>query len=124
MNMFGQMGEMKKLYDKYKTLQDKLKNLLIRAKEGKFVDSDGTEREDAVVVDISGEMKIQAITINDDELLSPSQKSSLESLLVKAVMKAQNKAQEVAAEKTKEILGFDPSDMAGMMSGGKIPGLS
>ena len=47
MNMFGQMGEMKKLYDKYKTLQDKLKNLLIRAKEGKFVDSDGTEREDA-----------------------------------------------------------------------------
>ena len=122
--MFGQMGEMKKLYDKYKTLQDKLKNLLIRAKEWKFVDTDGTEREDAVVVDISGEMKIQAITINDDGLLSPSQKSHLESLLVKAVTKAQNKAQEVAAEKTKEILGFDPSDMAGMMSWGKIPGLS
>ena len=69
-----------------------------------------------MVVDISGEMKIQAITINDDGLLSPSQKSSLESLLVKAVTKAQNKEQEVAAEKTKEILGFDPSDMAGMMS--------
>ncbi len=124
MNMFGQMGEMKKLYDKYKTLQDKLKNLLIRAKEGKFVDSDGTEREDAVVVDISGEMKVQNIAINDDNLLAPDQKSTLESLLVKAVTKAQNKAQEVAAEKTKEILGFDPSDMASMMGGGKIPGLS
>lgn len=122
--MFGQLGEMKKLYDKYKTLQDKLKNLLIRGKEGKFIDTDGTEREDAVVVDISGEMKIQAITINDDALLSPDQKNALESLLVKAVTKAQNKAQEVAAEKTKEILGFDPSDMAGMMSWGKIPGLS
>ena len=106
------MGEMKKLYDKYKTLQDKLKNLLIRAKEGKFVDTDGSEREDAVVVDISGEMKIQAIVINDEGLLSPNHKSDLESLLVKAVTKAQNKAQEVAAEKTKEILGFDPSDMA------------
>ena len=124
MNMFGQMGEMKKLYDKYKTLQDKLKNLLIRAKEWKFIDSDGAEREDAVVVDISGEMKIQNIAINDEGLLSPDQKSTLEGLLVKAVTKAQNKAQEVAAEKTKEILGFDPSDMAGMMSGGKIPGLS
>lgn len=122
--MFGQMGEMKKLYDKYKTLQDKLKNLLIRAKEGKFVDADGVEREDAVVVDISGEMKIQAISINDTGLLSADHKEQLEGLLVKAVMKAQNKAQEVAAEKTKEILGFDPSDMAGMMSGGKIPGMS
>lgn len=122
--MFGQMGEMKKLYDKYKTLQDKLKNLLIRAKEGKFVDADGIEREDAVVVDISGEMKIQAISINDTGLLSADHKEQLEGLLVKAVMKAQNKAQEVAAEKTKEILGFDPSDMAGMMSGGKIPGMS
>lgn len=115
---------MKKLYDKYKTLQDKLKNLLIRAKEGKFIDTDGSEREDAVVVDISGEMKIQSITINDNGLLSPEKKSSLETLLVKTVMKAQTKAQEVAAEKTKEILGFDPSDMAGMMAGGKIPGLS
>lgn len=122
--MFGQIGEMKKLYDKYKALQDKLKNLLIRAKEGKFVDTDGTEREDALVVDMTGEMKIHAISINDTALLDPARKTELEELLKKTFVKAQNKAQEVAAEKTKEILGFDPSDMAGMMSGGKIPGLS
>lgn len=122
--MFGQLGEMKKLYDKYKALQDKLKNLLIRAKEGKFVDTDGTEREDALVVDMTGEMKIHAISINDTALLDPARKTELEELLKKTFVKAQNKAQEVAAEKTKEILGFDPSDMAGMMSGGKIPGLS
>lgn len=124
MIMFGQLGEMKKLYDKYKALQDKLKNLLIRAKEGKFVDVDGTEREDALVVDMTGEMKIHAISINDIALLDPTRKTELEELLKKTFVKAQNKAQEVAAEKTKEILGFDPSDMAGMMSGGKIPGLS
>jgi len=122
--MFWQLGEMKKLYDKYKTLQDKLKNLLIRAKEWKFIDTDGTEREDAVVVDITGEMKISTISINDIALLSPEKKSTLETLLVKTVMKAQSKAQEVAGEKTKEILWFDPSDMAGMMAGGKIPGMN
>lgn len=115
---------MKKMYDKYKTLQNKLKNLLIRAKEGKWTDVDGTEREDAIVVDITGEMKIQAVAINDDALLSPDKKSNLESLLMKAFTKAQTKAQEVAAEKTKEVLGFDPSDMAGMMSGGKMPGMN
>lgn len=35
--MFGKIGEMKKLYDKYKTLQKALKNLVIRGKEGKFI---------------------------------------------------------------------------------------
>ena len=122
--MFWQIGEMKKLYDKYKTLQDKLKNLLIRAKEGKFIDTDGTEREDAIVVDMTGEMKVSALVINDTSLLTPEKKQVLESLIVKTFVKAQSKAQEVAGEKTKEILWFDPSDMAGMMVGGKIPGIS
>ena len=123
MSMFGQMGEMKKLYDKYKTLQDKLKNLLIRAKEGNFTDIDGSDREDAIIVEMSGEMKLSGFSINDISLLAPEKKSVLESLIIKCVQKAQNKAQEVVAEKTKEILGFDPSDMAGMMAGGKIPGM-
>jgi len=112
---------MKKLYDKYKTLQEKLKNLLIRAKEGKFTDTDGTEREDAIVVEMTGEMKVHAFSINDTSLLALDRKQMLESLVVKAFTKAQGKAQEIAAEKTKEILGFDPSDMAGMMAGGKLP---
>jgi hypothetical protein len=41
--------------------------------------------------------------------------------------KWQAKAQEVAMEKTKEILWFDPNDLAGMMWWGgmpNIPGLS
>jgi DNA-binding protein YbaB len=122
--MFGQIGEMKKLYDKYKTLQNKLKSLLIRAKEGKFIDTDGTEREDAIVVEMTGEMKVHSLLINDTTLLTSDKKQVLESLIVKTFMKAQAKAQEVAAEKTKEILGFDPSDMAGMMAGGKLPGMS
>ena len=122
--MFWQLGEMKKLYDKYKTLQDKLKNLLIRAKEWSFTDTDGSQRDDAIVVEMSGEMKLSNFIINDTAPLSVDKKQVLESLVVKCFVKAQTKAQEVVADKTKEILGFDPSDMAGMMAWGKIPGMN
>ncbi|MBR6907272.1 YbaB/EbfC family nucleoid-associated protein [bacterium] len=49
-------------------------------------------------------MKIRDFKINDINLLEPSKKEELEELVVKAFQKAQNKAQEVAAEKTKEVL--------------------
>ncbi len=119
--MFGKIGEMKQLYDKYKTLQKSLNNLVIRGKEGKFIGSDGSE-QDAIVVDISGEMKLRELHINDDSLLDPMKKSQLENLITTCFQKAQAKAQEIVGEKTKEILGVDPSDMAGML-GGWLPGL-
>ena len=120
--MFGKIGEMKKLYDKYKTLQKALKNLVIRAKEGEF--EHNGERQPRILIDINGEMKIQDLQINDDTLLDPKEKKELQKLLMVAITKAQNKAQEVVQEKTKEILGFDPSDMANMMGGGGMPGLN
>ncbi|MBO4203431.1 YbaB/EbfC family nucleoid-associated protein [bacterium] len=93
---------MKKMYDKYKQLEKALKNLVIRAKEGKY--NDNGEEKDAVIIDISGEMKIKDLKINDIALLNPAKPHELEELLIKAIQKAQNKAQEVVAEKTKEIL--------------------
>ncbi|MDR3168562.1 MAG: YbaB/EbfC family nucleoid-associated protein [Candidatus Peribacteria bacterium] len=122
MGIFDKMGDMKKMYDKYKQLEKVLKNLVIRAKEGKY-DDDGEEK-DAIVVDISGEMKLKDLQINDLQLLHPEQKKHLEQLLISAIQKAQNKAQEVVAEKTKEILGVDTNDLAGMLTGGGMPGLS
>jgi DNA-binding protein YbaB len=113
---------MKKMYDKYKTLQTALKNLVIRAKEGKFIWTDGTE-QDAIIVDISGEMKLRDLKINDIWLLDPNKKSELEGIILKCFQKAQDKAQTIVWEKTKEILGVDPSDMASMLSGG-IPGMN
>lgn len=121
MGIFDKMGDMKKMYDKYKQLEKVLKNLVIRAKEGKYDDS-GTEK-DAIIVDISGEMKLRDLQINDLSLLDPSQKKHVEQLLISAIQKAQNKAQEVVAEKTKEILGVDTNDLAGMLTGGGMPGL-
>lgn len=100
--MFGKIGEMKKLYDKYKTLQKALKNLVIRAKEGEF--EQNGERQPRILIDINGEMKIQDLQINDDTLLDPKEKKELQKLLMVAITKAQNKAQEVVQEKTKEIL--------------------
>lgn len=122
--MFGKMGELKKMYDKYKGLQKVLKNLVIRAKEGKYTDADGNQVEGAVVVDINGEMKLKDFKINDTTLLDPSKKSDLESIVMACFQKAQNKAQEVVAEKTKDELWFDPSNLGSMMGGGGIPGLS
>lgn len=112
---------MKQMYDKYKALQKALKNLVIRGKEGKFIWSDGTE-QDAIVIDISGEMKLREIHIHDDALLNPSKKAQLENLITTCFQKAQTKAQEIVGEKTKEILGVDPSDMANMLGWG-LPGL-
>jgi hypothetical protein len=37
---FGKMGELKKMYDKYRELQKALKNLVIRAKEGEYTNEE------------------------------------------------------------------------------------
>ncbi len=121
--MFWKVGELKKMYDKYKTLQNALKNLVIRGKEGKFTDESWNEN-DAIIVDISGEMKLRDLKINDVRLLDPSKKDQLESLIVACFQKAQNKAQEIAAEKTKEVLWFDPSNIWNLLGWGGIPWLS
>lgn len=118
---FKDLGQYKEMFTKYKQLDKKLKSLVIRAKEWKYIE-DGEEK-DQVVIDISWEMKLKDLHINDDSLLDPNKKSELESLLVAAMQKAQNKAQEVVAEQTKEILWVDTNDLAGMLGGG-LPGLS
>ena len=119
------MGELKKMYDKYKELQKALKNLVIRAKEWEYSDEDW-EKKSSIIIDMTWEMKVRDFKVNNLELLDPSKKEELEELVVKAFQKAQNKAQEVAAEKTKEVLWFDPSNLAWMLGGGNwwwIPGI-
>ena len=110
-----ELWKYKEMYTKYKQLDKKLKSLVIRAKEWKYMED--WEEKAQVVVDISWEMKLKDLHINDDSLLEPKKKSELEKLLVAAIQKAQNKAQEVVAEQTKEILWVDTNDLAGMMWG-------
>ncbi len=114
------LGQYKEMFTKYKQLDKKLKSLVIRAKEWTYMED--WEEKPQVVIDISWEMKIKDLHINDEALFTPNRKSELENLLIAAIQKAQNKAQEVVAEQTKEILWVDTNDLAGMMSGG-LPGL-
>lgn len=122
--MFGKMGELKKMYDKYKGLQKVLKRIVIRGKEWTYIDANGETQEGAVIVDINGEMKLTAFSINDNTLLDPNKKDLLEKTVITCFQKAQTKAQEVVAEKTKDELGFDPSNLWSMMGWGGMPGLS
>ena len=115
------LWQYKEMYSKYKQLDKKLKSLIIRAKEWKYIED--WEEKDQVVIDISWEMKIRDLHINDESLFTPSRKSELENLLITAIQKAQNKAQEVVALQTKEILGVDTNDLAGMLGWGGLPGL-
>ena len=113
--MLGWLGDMQQMYKKYQELQNKLSKTLIRAKEG------------GVVIDITADTKVKDVKIEDESLLSVERKEELEENIKKAIIKGQEKAQQVAMEKTKEILGFDPNQLAGMLGGGQqgwgFPGL-
>jgi len=102
---------MKQAYDKYKSLKKSLDNLVIRAKEWKYIDKDWNEVQWAVVVDLDWEMKLRNFVINDENLLNPSKKSELENLISATFQKAQAKAQEVAAQKTQDLLWVDPNNL-------------
>ena len=115
------LWQYKEMFTKYKQLDKKLKSLVIRAKEWTYMDD--WEEKPQVIIDISWEMKIKDLHINDESLFTPSRKSELENLLITAIQRAQNKAQEVVAEQTKEILGVDTNDLAGMLGWGGLPGL-
>jgi DNA-binding protein YbaB len=104
--MLGNLKDMKKMFDAYRKLQESLQNTIIRAKE------------EWVVVEISADMKLRNVKIEDENLLNPASKEILEERIKKAFEKWQQKAQEVAMQKTKEILWFDPNDIANMLWGG------
>lgn len=105
------------MFSKYKALQKSLQNLVIRAKEWKYIDENWEEQSWAIVIDMTWELKIKDVSIKDVSLLSPDRKVDLENLLMATIQKAQTKAQEVVSEKTKDILGVDPNNLAGMLGG-------
>ena len=111
--MLGGLWDLHQMYQKYQELQKKLSNTLIRAKQ------------DGVVIEITADMKIKKVNIENEELLSKENKEKLEEAIKQAFVKWQQKATEVAMEKTKEILWFDPNQLAWMLWGwgGGFPGL-
>ena len=74
------LWQYKEMFTKYKQLDKKLKSLIIRAKEWTYLED--WEEKPQVVIDISWEMKIKDLHINDESLFTPSKKSELENLLI------------------------------------------
>ena len=87
----------KRLFD----LQAKAKKLQAALRE---LDFTGVELGGKVKVTVSGEQKIIGIEI-DDSLISAEEKTSLIKFLTQATNAALKRAQQAAANKTKDIMG-------------------
>jgi len=90
-------SEMKKIYElqkKAKKIQKELQDLLIEA----------SSLEGKILVVFNGEQKMEEISIAE-ELLHPERKAELEKGIKDAITQALKKAQQVATEKTKEVVG-------------------
>jgi DNA-binding YbaB/EbfC family protein len=87
--MFDQM----KLALKARSIQNELKKTEI----------DAASRGNLVQVTVTGELKLKVVTI-DETLLTPARKLELERLVQATMTEAFNRAQQLAAEKTRAIM--------------------
>lgn len=98
---FNQAKELMKLQQEAQKIQEELSNTHIEAEV------------DGVVVTVDGQLKVIAVTIEDASILSD--KTKLEKAIMEATNKGMKKAQEVAADKMRGVMG---------QMGLNIPGLS
>ncbi|OGB74669.1 nucleoid-associated protein, YbaB/EbfC family [candidate division Kazan bacterium RIFCSPHIGHO2_01_FULL_49_10] len=92
--MFDKAKKMWELQGKAKKLQQELRELRF----------EGSELGGKVRVVVDGEQKIVSINL-DDSLLNPAEKDSLIKFLTQAFAAASKRAQQAAAQKTKEVMG-------------------
>ncbi|QQS59169.1 YbaB/EbfC family nucleoid-associated protein [Candidatus Peregrinibacteria bacterium] len=90
--MFGQMKDMYQMQKKAKELKKKLKEIEIEAEE------------DGVLVVVNAAQDVVSVEF-DDAILAPENKRRIEKNLKIALERAQKKAQEIAAEKMKPLMG-------------------
>lgn len=101
--MFDKAKQLYQLQKKAKQVQKELKNTEVEAKS-----TDGM-----VSVVLSADQKIKSISI-DDSLLDAKGKKELEEKLVRVVSEGLSRAQAVAAEKTKGLMGDMGLNIPGM----------
>jgi len=90
--MFGQMKDLYQMQKKAKELKKMLKEIEIEAEE------------DGVLVVVNASQDIVSIEF-EESLLSPQNKKRIEKNIKTALDRAQKKAQEIAAEKMKPMMG-------------------
>lgn len=97
------------MYSKYKTLQNTIKNLVVRSSYGEFIDPETKEeRKDGIVIEVTGESVVKKVAINDLTLMQD--KERLETNIKESLNKATTKLAEIVKEKTNETLGVNPED--------------
>jgi nucleoid-associated protein EbfC len=99
---YSQAQELMKLQQEAARIKDKLGNTHIEAEA------------DGVVVTVNGEMQVVSVVIEDASLLSGANKSKLEAAIVTASNKGIKKAQEVAAEEMRAMMGGLGMNLPGM----------
>jgi nucleoid-associated protein EbfC len=92
MGLFGQAKDMYKLQQKAKKIKEELKNLHIEAEV------------DGIKVIINAEQEVQDVFI-PEEMLKPENQEKLQKALITVLNKAIKKAQEVAAERMRDMMG-------------------
>jgi DNA-binding protein YbaB len=95
--MFDKVRDIYRLQKQAKQIKKELANIHIEAEE------------QGVVVTVNGEMQVVKVVLPDG-----MERSAMETALVIATNKGIKKAQEIAAEKMKAVMG----DMQGLMGGG------
>jgi DNA-binding protein YbaB len=101
--MLDKVKEVYQLQKKAKEIQKQLKNTEIEAKSADF----------KVTVVMTADQKIKTIDI-DESLLEKSSKRDLEEKLIKVIAEGMSRAQAVAAEKTKGLMGEMGINIPGM----------
>jgi len=91
MGLFGQMGDMYKMQREAKKIKKELSLIHIFAEEN------------GVKITVSGEQKLVSVEILDEKILTDKKK--LEQSILIATNRAMEKAQKIAAEKMKTIMG-------------------
>ena len=90
--MFNQMKDLYKMQKQAKEMKKQLKTIEVEAEE------------DGVVVVVNAAQEVVSIDI-DETLLQPGNKKRIEKGIMAAMQRANKKAQEVAAEKMRPLMG-------------------
>lgn len=101
MGLFGQAKDLYKLQKQAKKIKKELKNLHIEAEVN------------GIVITITAEQKVVDIKI-PEEMLAPEKAAELQKSMIEAFNKAIEKAQEVAAERMRGLMGDMGMDLPGM----------
>jgi DNA-binding protein YbaB len=103
--MFDKVKQIYQLQKQAKAIKEELANIHIEAEEK-------VRGDEGVVVTVNGEMHVVKVVISPG-LIVVEHAKQLEEAIAKATNKAIKKAQEIAAEKMKGMMG----DMQGLMGG-------